>query len=176
MRMNRLTAWQNQSESMTGNLKIVLAGCGGISDLWLKALSGISDVSVVGLVDLQEAVAASKKSLYLLDQARTGTDLREMLRSVQPDLVFDCTIPDARASVVLTALEHGCHVLSEKPMAANMTEAHQLLEASAKADRLFAVMQNRRYNHRIRAFRDFLATGVVGDLTTWPSTVSTRRG
>jgi predicted dehydrogenase len=151
---------------MAEMLQIVVAGCGGISDLWFKALQGIADVSVVGVVDLQEAAAVRRKNDYQLTSARIGTDLAAMLKETRPDIVFDCTVPEARASVVLTALQQGCHVLSEKPMAANMPDAHQLIKAAEKANRLFAIMQNRRYDPRIRALRSFLDTGALGDLTT----------
>jgi len=57
-------------------------------------------------------------------------------------------------------------VLSEKPMANSMAEARRLVRAVEKAGRLFTVMQNRRYDPRIRALRSFLDSGAVGDLTT----------
>jgi len=147
-------------------LKVVVAGCGGISDLWFKTLKELPDVSIVGLVDLYEAAAAKKQETYQLSGAKIGTDVEAMLRETKPDIVCDCTVPEARASVVLAALKHGGHVLSEKPMAASMDEARCLIDAAQKADRLFAIMQNRRYDPRIRALRNFLTSGAVGELTT----------
>jgi predicted dehydrogenase len=149
-----------------GALKIVVIGCGGISNLWFKALQGRPDISIVGLVDLQEAAAAKRRDEHQLTAAKTGTDVEAMLKDVQPDIVFDCTVPEARATVVRAALKHGCHVLSEKPMAASMDEARGLIEASHKAGRMFAIMQNRRHEPRIHALRKFLASGAVGELTT----------
>ena len=151
---------------MAGNLKIVVVGCGGISALWFKTLQTASDVSVVGIVDLREEAATKRKADYQLTEARVGTDVPAMLREAKPDIVFDCTVPEARESVVLAALQHGCHVLSEKPMAASMEQAARLIEEAAKAQRLFAIMQNRRYDHRIRALRAFLDSKAVGDITT----------
>jgi predicted dehydrogenase len=148
------------------NLRAVLAGCGGISGAWFKPLKTMTDVTIVGLVDLNEEAARKRKDEFALSEARTGTDLRAMLKSTRPDIVFDCTVPNARSTVVLTALRQGCHVLSEKPMAANMAEAHRMVKASEKAKRLFAVMQNRRYDPRIRAMKSLIASGEIGDLTT----------
>jgi predicted dehydrogenase len=143
-----------------------VVGCGGISELWFTALQAASDVSVVGIVDLREDAAAKRKGDYQLEEARVGTDVPAMLREAKPDIVFDCTVPEARESVVLAALRHGCHVLSEKPMATSMAQAAGLIDEAAKAQRLFAIMQNRRYDHRIRALRTFLDSGAVGDVTT----------
>ena len=147
-------------------LRVVVAGCGGISDLWFKALQGTPGVTIVGVVDLQEASAIRRKSDYRLDSAQTGTDLSTMLKQTQPDIVFDCTVPDARSSIVQMALTHGCHVLSEKPMAANLDDARKLIKVAEQTKRLFAVMQNRRFDPRIRALRSFLDSGVMGKPTT----------
>jgi len=151
---------------MNKPLKVIVVGCGQITRAWFDALQGTSDVAIVGLVDLQEAACRQRQEEYRLSEAKIGTDLGAMLKEIQPDVVFDCTVPAARASVVLAALEHGCHVLSEKPMAASMEEAHRLAHASQKANRLFTVMQNRRYDPRIRGLQSFLRSGAVGELTT----------
>jgi predicted dehydrogenase len=150
---------------MSQPLKIVIVGCGGISNLWFKAVKTIADVSIVGLVDIFEASAVKRKEEHQLTDAKTGTDVEAMLRDCAPDIVFDCTVPEARSKVVRTALAHGCHVLSEKPMATSLDEARELIQVAAKANRLFAIMQNRRFDPRIRALREFLQAGNVGDVT-----------
>ena len=151
---------------MSDTLRIVLAGCGGISGAWFNALKGMPGISIVGLVDLQAAAAQRRKDEFQWADAKIGTELVPMLKETRPDIVFDCTVPEARASVVLAALQHGCHVLSEKPMANSMAEARRLVKAVQKAGRIFTVMQNRRYDPRIRALRGLLDSGTVGDLTT----------
>jgi predicted dehydrogenase len=147
-------------------LKIVIAGCGGISNSWFQALQGLKNILIVGVVDLQEQAALQRKTDFQLTSAQVGTDVAAMLREVQPHIVFDCTVPEARSSVVQTALKHGCHVLSEKPMATSMADAREMIVAAEKAQRFFAVMQNRRFDPRIRTLRSVLESGTVGDLTT----------
>jgi predicted dehydrogenase len=151
---------------MGSTLKIVVVGCGSISNNWFNAVKGLADVSIVGVVDLVEAAAAQKKQEHHLVEARIGTDVEAMIRNGDPDIVFDCTVPRARASVVRAALKHGCHVLSEKPMATSLEEARSLVHAAEKANRFFAVMQNRRYDPRIRALRAFLDSKAIGEPTT----------
>ena len=151
---------------MSQSLRIVLTGCGGISGNWLKSLKDMPDVAVAGLVDLSETAARRRQEEFQLGDAKVGTDLNAMLKETRPDIVFDCTVPDARSSVVRAALKRGCHVLSEKPMATSLAEAHGLMRAAAKAERLFGIMQNRRYDSRIRSLRTFLDSQAIGDLTT----------
>ncbi|MGQ9663571.1 MAG: Gfo/Idh/MocA family protein [Kiritimatiellia bacterium] len=147
-------------------LKAVLVGCGSISAAWLKALKDIEDVAIVGLVDLRLEAARSRKAEFGLDAAQTGEELPTMLRLTRPNLVFDCTVPQSHFAVVTTALRHGCHVLGEKPMTDSLAHARRMIATAERANRLYAVMQNRRYDQRTRAFRALISSGALGELTT----------
>ena len=113
----------------------VLVGCGAMSDGWLKALAEVpelaSGIHLAGLVDLDLATAKARAKKHNLDVA-LGTDLAAMLQAQAPDLVFDLVVPPARAEVVRTALAHGAHVLSEKPMANTMAEAAEKVVTAVK--------------------------------------------
>ena len=150
---------------MATTAHILLVGCGGISRLWLEPLKTLSHAKLVGLVDVVEANARVRAEEFKFD-VPVGTNLDTMLTQTQPDIVFDCTIPEAHYEVTLTSLAAGCHVLGEKPMADTLEQARALVQASQRADRLFAVMQNRRYDPNIRALRAFLDSGVIGEVTT----------
>lgn len=146
-------------------MKAVLVGCGAISGAWFKGIATIRNLEIVGLVDLVETNAQKRKEEFA-PHALTGTDLVTIIQQTKPDMVFDCTIPAAHYDVVMTALEHGCHVLGEKPMADNLEQAQQMIATAQKANKLFAVMQNWRYTHNIRRLKRFLDTGVIGNITT----------
>jgi predicted dehydrogenase len=84
-------------------------------------------------------------------------------------MVFNCTIPEAHAKVTLGALAHGCHVLSEKPLADSMENARRMVAAAEQAGKLFAVIQNRRYHASIRRLARFLRSSNIGQITTLDS-------
>ena len=144
---------------MDRTLKVVLA------DTWLKPALARDDLEIVGLVDLNEDAAVSKNKQYNLE-AVTGSDLATILKETGAEAVFDCSIPKAHTGVTLTAMEHGCHVLGEKPMSDTMGKARSMVEAANRTGRIYAVIQNRRYLPGIRAVRDFLAAGSLGAITT----------
>ncbi len=147
-------------------LRAVLVGCGGISRAWLDAIGPISDLEVVGLVDLEKAAARRRADEYDLRDALVSTDLRATLETVRPDVVFDCTVPEAHVDVTLEALRHGCHVLGEKPMADSLANARRMVAAAQEAGRLYAVTQNYRYSPGIRRLAGFLESGTIGRVTT----------
>lgn len=148
------------------HVRAVMVGCGSMSRAWLDAASKMPDLEIVGLVDVIEEAARKRAAEYHLDEAVIDTDLASVLKRTSPDAVFNCTIPEAHTSVTLTAFEHGCHVLSEKPMADTMEHARMMVEAAQKAGKLFAVIQNRRYDSGIRRIRAFLQSETIGPLTT----------
>jgi predicted dehydrogenase len=151
---------------MKDTLTAVLVGCGGISRTWLKTLSQLDDLRLAAAVDLDEAVARQRVEEFALSETAVATDLAEVLDRIRPDIVFDCTVPSAHYPVTLAALHHGCHVLGEKPLADSLTHAKEMVRAAEAADRIYAVMQNRRYDSNIRRLKAFLDSGRIGRVTT----------
>ncbi len=137
-----------------------------MSGAWLDAALALPQVEIVGLVDVVEAAAQQKAAQYQLAQAVIGTDVCAVLQQTTPDAVFNCTIPEAHYAVTMQALTHGCHVLSEKPLADSMVQAQEMVDVAHKANKIFAVIQNRRYESAIRRMTRFLASGTLGSLTT----------
>ena len=151
---------------MSQQFNVLLAGCGGITRAWLDAIREIPEVRMVAFVDINEQAARDRRDQYGWSEAVTGVDLAQVLDQVRPDIVFDCTVPEAHMSVALTALQHGCHVLGEKPLADSMENARRVVDAAQRAGKIHAVIQNRRYDPNIRRLSAFLASGEIGRITT----------
>ncbi|HTR12234.1 MAG TPA: Gfo/Idh/MocA family oxidoreductase [Roseiarcus sp.] len=143
-------------------LEAVLVGCGAMSKAWLDAARRIDGLSIVGLVDIDLERARSRALEFRLNGADAAASLDAMLDSKQPDVVFDVVAPAARSSVARSALAHGCHLLTEKPLAASLEEARAVVAAARKADRVHAVVQNRRYHPGVRRIRRLLDSGGIG--------------
>ena len=144
----------------------VLAGCGAISRAWLDAVRDIPDLRMAGFVDIREEAARARAEEYGWHDALVGSDLSAVLAATRPDVVFDCTVPEAHLGVTLEALRNGSHVLGEKPLADSMVRARQAVEAARASGKIYAVMQNRRFDANIRRLCRFLASGAIGTVTT----------
>jgi len=136
---------------------------------WLSALAEhpllTGRVRIVGLVDLDRHTAEARAAEFNLTDVTIGTDLDAVLSETKPDLLFDVVVPVARQGVVETALHHGCHVLSEKPMASNLEAGKALVAQAAAAGRVHAVVQNRRFISGVRRIRRLIESGALGDIT-----------
>lgn len=149
-------------------MRTILVGCGAMAKGWIEALTTAPElagrVELVGLCDLDIAAAERMRAAFLLD-VQVGSDLDAMLAALRPDILLDVVIPAARHGVVTAGLAHGCHVLSEKPMAASLAEAEDLVRKARAAGRIHAVTQNRRYVPGVRRIREAIGSGLLGQLT-----------
>jgi predicted dehydrogenase len=132
----------------------------------MRAIAGESTVQIVGLVDIEPGNMTKIAEEFSLGSVPMSTELGPLLAEVRPDAVFNCTIPEAHLPVTLTAFEHGCHVLGEKPLADTLENARIMVDAAKRQDRIFSVIQNRRYQKEIRSLRAFLESGAIGRVTT----------
>ena len=74
-----------------------------------------------------------------------------MIAIEKPDVVHICLPHYLHAPVAEYALEQGCNVVTEKPMAICFEDAKHMLEAEKKSGkRLFVIMQNRYNNASVK--------------------------
>jgi predicted dehydrogenase len=62
-------------------------------------------------------------------------DLEKALRETKPNAVSINTWPNTHASYALQAIEQGCHVFMEKPLATNVEEAVKVVELAKKHEK-----------------------------------------
>ncbi|WP_019637048.1 Gfo/Idh/MocA family protein [Paenibacillus fonticola] len=146
---------------MSKQHRIVVAGCGGMSNVWIKDLLKRDDALIVGLVDVYIGQAEKIRDAYGLD-CGVYTALAEAIADAEADLVIDVTIPDSHFEISTTAMQHGCHVFGEKPMASTMEQARKMIETADATGKSLSVMQNRRYDANIRALRELISSGTIG--------------
>ncbi len=115
----------------------------------------VTALSRRNLSQAQESARAYKISLAFDSAA-------ELSRSPKVDAVFVATPNACHLADVLTAVEAGKHVLCEKPLAMNASEARQMVEAAQRNKVLFGVAHVFRFDESVRKFREHVAAGAIG--------------
>jgi len=146
--------------------KVAFAGCGGITGAWMNALKKRNDIKIVGLCDLSTQAMDQFEKLHGITVVCKSTNLQKMIAKSGAEIIFDCTIPAAHKEVVTKALEAGCHVLGEKPMAESMDDARTMVQTAAASGKRYAVIQNRRYDPNIILTRKLLNQDEIGKIHT----------
>jgi predicted dehydrogenase len=146
-----------------GQMRAALVGTGFISTKkHIPAFRRIGDrVRLTAVVDVNESAAHDVAARF--DIPRAYVDLEQMLDQERPDLVDVCTPPRTHAAIALRAIDHGCHVLIEKPMAVSMDECDGIIDAARRRGvKVCVAHSDLFYPPFIRARRQ-VARGTIGE-------------
>lgn len=91
------------------------------------------------------------------------TDYRQLLAHEGLDGVSIVAPPHVHAEMTATALEHGLHVLCEKPLAMNAAEAGAMLKQAETAGRVHMTAFNHRHIPALAYMKQLMDAGYVGD-------------
>ena len=90
------------------------------------------------------------------------TDVAQMVREQNVDVVCVCTPHPAHAAVAIPALENGAHVLIEKPLASSLADCDAILDAAEQNGRKVGTIVQRRYYEPSRRIRKAIDDGKIG--------------
>ncbi|GAA3911970.1 Gfo/Idh/MocA family protein [Microbacterium invictum] len=110
--------------------------------------------------------AGSATAARDLGYERAEQDAQALLAASDLDVVHVCTPNATHASLALTAIEAGHHVVCEKPLATRVDDARDLVEAAARRGVVGAVPFVYRYHPMVREARARIARGDLGALLT----------
>ncbi|KYP13245.1 Gfo/Idh/MocA family oxidoreductase [Flavihumibacter sp. CACIAM 22H1] len=119
--------------------RFALLGCGHIGKKHAALAARYGSLVAVG--DL-----LPEKARVLADSWNVPayTNLTDMLLETNPDIVLICSPNGLHARHAIEALQAGCHVLCEKPMALRVQDAEAMIQTAKSFNkRLFIVKQNR---------------------------------
>lgn len=110
-------------------MNVGILGCGVVADLHLPHLVNNPRFRSVSIADQDPEKAARTARRYGITDVYPG--LEEMLRRPL-DAVHILTPPAAHCKLAVQAMQAGCHVLVEKPMALSAAEAGAMLAAAQR--------------------------------------------
>ena len=91
-------------------------------------------------------------------------ELAAMLAAERVDELVVTSVDDTHAGHVVTALEAGCDVITEKPMTVDVDGCQAILDAQKRTGRRVSVAFNYRFNPLHEQVRELLAGGAIGEL------------
>src|SRR5437763_5780388 len=96
---------------------------------------------------------------------RVHRNIDELLADKSIEILDVAVPPDMQADVLRQAAEQGTHlrgILAQKPLAMSINDAKDVVERCRKAGIALAVNQNMRYDQSVRAMKDVLTRGLIG--------------
>ncbi len=137
-------------------------GCGDVAfRTYLPGLAPLRErARVVACFDARPDRAEAAARLF--PEARAFGTLGELLGSTAPDAVVNLTPAPVHAEVTAQALEAGCHVYSEKPLAATVEEAGELIELAEARGKLLLCAPAVMATTRFAWIRELISAGRIG--------------
>jgi len=143
-------------------LKIGVVGGGHIvKHRHIPVFKKIRDVEVYAICDKQESIARSVAEQFGIKHYYAS--LSKMLKE-DLDIVDICTPPQTHSSLVIEAMEAGCHVLAEKPLAMTAEDVDEMFRVSKKEHVKLCVVHQNLFNPAFQKARRLVDGGIVGDL------------
>lgn len=125
-------------------IRVLVVGCGNMGASHAAAYHVINGFEICGLV----ARGASKERLN--EQLGGGyalfDDYATALAETRPDAVCISTYPDTHEAYAILAMEHGCHVFTEKPLADNLEGAKRVAATAERLGRKLVIGYILRYH------------------------------
>lgn len=143
-------------------LRIGIIGTGGISRSHIESYLKQPDVEIVAAADLIPGKAEWCLKDFGIEGAKAFTDYKEMVDTVPMDAVSVCTYNCTHAECAIYALEHGLHVLLEKPFTVTLDEAIEVMRAEKKSGKIVSVGFQPRFDQNMQMIKKVVESGELG--------------
>lgn len=140
-------------------LRFGIVGCGNHAlSVQLPALLSSDGVNVVAVCDSDDARVRQAARRARIPKA--CTDYRDLIGHVDAVLI---TTPNAtHAPIACTLLQHGVHVLCEKPVATRLQDLERMLSAATSSGARLMAAHCYRFSPNQQLLRSMVRDGVIG--------------
>jgi predicted dehydrogenase len=139
--------------------RLGMLGVGWIGLDRMRALLAAGCAEIAAIAELSPSMRAEAHALT--QGAEQLSSLEELLR-VPLDGIVIATPSALHAAQATAALEAGCAVFCQKPLARDLAETRSVVRAAERADRMLAVDFSYRKTRALAAIKEVVAAGGIG--------------
>ncbi|MEM8922496.1 MAG: Gfo/Idh/MocA family oxidoreductase [Actinomycetota bacterium] len=141
-------------------MRVGVVGIGYWGSKHVRVLHNVEEVSQVVAIDGDEGRRSSIAAVF--PTAGTAASLTEALDQI--DAVVIATPPVSHADLALEAIEAGKHVMVEKPLATNSSDARKMIQAAEDQGVTLMVGHTFEYNAAVVRLQELVQSGALGDI------------
>jgi len=147
---------------MNKKIKFGLIGCSRISNQHLGSIKYHKDkIQLVALCDKEKTKAKEFGEKYKVDWF---TNYKKMLERNDIDIVSICTPNGLHAEMSIETAKSKKHALVEKPIALNIQETDQIINAFENNNKKLFVVKQVRFNPTVIIVKDIIKGGFLGKI------------
>ena len=149
-------------------VKIGVIGYGYWGPNLVRNFFEVSETQVVAVSDMRDDRLKLVKSRY--PGVEVTNSVRSLLENPEIDAIAIATPVSTHYELALAALEHGKHVMVEKPMTSSAEQAIHLVDEAERRNRVLMVDHTFVYTGAVRKIKELVTAGKLGDLYYYDST------
>lgn len=149
---------------MAKTWKVGLIGTGFWSDKHLQAWSRIPGVQIMALCNRSEEKLRHAAAKYGVPEERLYANIDEMLARADIDIVDIVTGTETHLSFVTKAADAGKHIMCQKPFAASLAEAEEMVAHAKERGVRLMVTENWRWLEPFQTIKGVLDSGELGKI------------
>jgi UDP-N-acetyl-2-amino-2-deoxyglucuronate dehydrogenase len=138
---------------------ISIAGCGKVAHLHARAIQEISNARLAAVWSRSRQSAERFAIKY---NTKAYADVTAMVSENDVDLVIICTPHPFHKQPAVEAALAGANVLVEKPLAANLADCDEIIEACRKSRVKLGVISQRRWYEPVKRVKEAIENGKIG--------------
>ena len=120
---------------------------------------------MVGLCDINyKRLEYAKKKIGTNAKTYDTKDFDLMIKETKPDAVIVTTVDSKHEKYIVRAMELGCDVISEKPVATEADQCQRIIDAEVRTGRKVNVTFNVRYMMESDAIKEIILSGELGKI------------
>lgn len=139
-------------------IKIGIVGAGGMGTVHMENYNRLPDCKVTAICDLSPLASA----VAVQTGAQLFSELDELLRSADVDVVDICTPTFLHKQHVTAALDAGKHVICEKPLALAKADAQEMFRLAKEKQVQLFVGQVLQFSPPAKVLRELVKSGEYG--------------
>lgn len=147
----------------SSKLRVAIVGAGYVASHHLAALKRLDFVELVGICDSNLAAATALAERFGV--AKAASSLAD-LASQNPQAVYILTPPASHAALAMQALDMGCRVLVEKPMADSIAECRAMIEKAQSKGLMLGVNHSDLLDPVVMKALAQVRAGRIGELVS----------
>lgn len=141
-------------------VKYLVVGTGPVGTNHLIEMSKIPEIELVAVADVRPEIA--KAAAERFKAKRFYTNCQEMFTNEKADCAGIFIPANLHCRVAMQALEHGLHVICEKPFCTDIEEGRRTIAAFEEKKRILAITFNYRFCEDTRKMKELIDAGRIG--------------
>jgi len=145
------------------SVNVGVIGVGAMGYNHARVYYRLDNANLIGISDVSESTLSKVSKKY---DTKGYNEYMDLLKNPEIEAVSVCVPTTHHYNVVMDAIEHGKHVLVEKPIAFTLNEAEGMIKAAKEKGVKLSTGHVERFNPAVQKAKELIEMDIIGDVVS----------